>query len=944
MVVVRRLAMVAVLFATGALSANAQTVSSTTGAINGTVTDSTKAVLPGVSVTLSGPSVMGTPSTVTDANGAFRFPSLAPGDYQLAFELSGFGAVTRTGISVSLGFTATVNIEMTPGAIAETVTVSGASPVVDLQATNVTTHFDAEKLASLPGARDYWAVLAQAPAVSIGRMDVGGSGALTQQPYTAYGLTSAGGVNRGMVEGIMVNEGAGGGGSDMYYTDYGSYAEIAVNAVGNTAEMPAPGVLSQLIAKSGGNTYHGTFYADYENDAMEAHNIDERQIAAGVTGSSVVAAVDTNRLTEFRDLNVDVGGFVQKDKLWWYGAYRRTNTGQRYPTLVDDVQDTWVPVGTAKVTYNLTSAQKVMGFYQHANKNQPDYLGAIQIGGGRATPAIMHADTVWYSRFPTDVWKVEYNAVLSNSVLFEVRAGAYKSLWNRVGKSAAPRIEDVGNNFVSGGVYGIDFDRHRPQVNGSVSYAKNGWGGSHNLKFGGEIMRDTVKNPFTGFASATNALSLFNNGAPTQVYIYQSPSNSQSGVLSEALYANDTWHAGKRLTFNLGLRWDRQQAFLPAQQGPNGLTFNEVGNVISWSNNWGPRTGVSYDLSGDGRTLVKASYGRFWLYPGADFASSINPNASTWFRQLRWTTDLNGNGVWDPGEEGALLGVNGGSASTALDPNLQNTYTHQTTTYVEREVAANFGVRTGLVWNGRRQVRANVNANRPFDAYNVAVPVRDPGPDGRAGTADDGDTFTAYNLAAANLALSPVNITRNIDEATSDYYTWEITATRRETGRWSLLASFAETWSRETNLGSGASYTPNALINTTDGLNVYKTWQGKINATVRLPGELRLTPVYRHQSGTPFGRTFVTALNYGNATVLAEPFNAERTPNLNIFDIRSEKVIRVGSTRITGFFDVYNIFNSNAEQDLTKSSGSAFLRPVAITPPRVARIGGKFQW
>ena len=931
MTVVRRLAIVAALISRAVASADAQTVSSTTGAINGTVTDSTKAVLPGVSITLSGSSVMGTPTTVTDANGAFRFPSLAPGDYQLVFELSGFGAVTRSSIHVSLGFTATVNIEMTPGAVAETVTVSGASPVVDLRATNVTTHFDAEKLASLPGARDYWAVLAQAPAVSIGRMDVGGSGALTQQPYTAYGLTSAGGVNRGMVEGIMVNEGAGGGGSDMYYTDYGSYAEIAVNAVGNTAEMPAPGVLSQLIAKSGGNTYHGTAYADYENDSMEAHNIDAGQIAAGVTGSRVVAAVDTNRLTEFRDLNVDAGGFVKKDKLWWYGAYRRTNTGQRYPTLVDDVQDTWVPVGTGKG-------------YQHANKNQPDYLGAIQIAGGRATPAIMHADTVWHSRFPTNVWKVEYNSVLSNVLLLELRAGAYKSLWARVGKSSAPRIEDVGNNFVSGGVYGIDFDRHRPQVNGALSYTKNGWAGSHNFKSGGEIMRDTVKNPFTGFTSPGNALSLFNNGAPTQVYVYLSPSKSESGVWSDALFANDTWQVSKRLTLNLGLRWDRQQAFLPVQGGPGGQTFSEVGNVITWSDNWGPRLGASYDLTGDGRTLVKAGYGRFWLYPGADFASSINPNASTWYRQYRWTTDVNRNGVWDPGEEGGLLGVNGGTVSTALDPDLQNTYTHQTTAYFEREVAANFGVRTGFVWNGRRRVRATVNANRPFDAYNLPVTIPDPGPDGRTGTADDGGTFTAYNLAAANASLPPVNITRNIDEAKSDYYTWEITATRRETGRWSLLASVAETWSDETNLGGGASYTPNALINTENGLNIFKTWQGKINATVRLPGEFRVTPVYRHQSGTPFGRTFVTALNYGNATILAEPFNAERTPNLNIVDIRSEKIFRFGNTRVTGFFDVYNIFNSNAEQDVTKSSGSAFLRPVAITPPRIARIGGRFEW
>jgi hypothetical protein len=939
-----RLAAATILIVGTAHAAAAQTVSSTTGAINGTVTDSTKAVLPGVTVTVSGPTVMGTPSTVTDAGGAFRFASLAPGDYKLTFELSGFGTVSRADIHVALGFTATVNTEMSPGTVAETITVSGASPVVDLQSTNVTTHFDADKLASLPGARDYWAVLAQAPAVSIGRMDVGGSGALTQQPYTAYGLSSAGGVNRGMVEGIMVNEGAGGGGSDMYYTDYGSYAEIAVNAVGNTAEMPAPGVLSQLIAKSGGNTYHGTLYTDYETESMVAHNIDARQLAAGVTGSAVVAAVDTNRLTAFRDFNVDLGGFVKKDKLWWYGAYRRTNTGQRYPTLVDDVQDTWVPVATGKVTANLTPSQKLIGFYQHANKNQPDYLGAIQISGGRATPAIMHADTVWQSRFPTDVWKVEYNAVLSNALLLELRAGAYKSLWARVGKSSAPRVEDIGNNFVSGGVYGIDYDRHRPQVNGALSYSKNGWGGSHNFKFGGEIMRDTVSNPFTGFSSATNALSLFNNGAPSQVYVYASPSVSQSGVLSDALYANDTWQVNKRFTLNLGLRWDRQQAFLPAQQGPGGASFAEVGNVITWANNWGPRLGASYDLTGDGRTLVKGSYGQFWLYPGADFASSINPNASTWYRQFRWTTDLNGNGVWDPGEEGALLGVNGGSVSTALDPDLQNTYTRQATTYVEREVAANFGIRTGFVWNGRRQVRGTVNANRPFAGYNVPATVRDLGPDGRAGTADDGATFTAYNLAPEYVTLPPINITRNLTNTDSDYYTWEVTATKRETGRWSLLASFAETWSRETNVGQGASFTPNALINTQSGLNTFKTWQGKINATVKLPGEMRVTPVYRHQSGTPFGRTFVTALNYGNATILAEPFDAERTPHLNLFDVRSEKIFNARGTRIVGFFDVYNIFNSNAEQDLTKSSGSAFLRPVAITPPRVARIGAKLQW
>jgi outer membrane receptor protein involved in Fe transport len=930
------------LLLTSSNGVTAQTVSATTGAINGTVTDATKAVVPGVTVTLSGPAVMGAPTTVTDQKGFFRLPGLAPGDYKLTFELTGFGAVTRENIHIGLGFTATMNVEMSPGSVAETITVSGASPVVDLQSTNVTTHFDAEKLASLPGSRDFWAVIAQAPAVAMSRLDVGGSGALTQQPYTAYGLSSGGGVNRGVVEGIMVNEGSGGGGSDLYYTDYGSFAEIAVNAVGNTAEMPNPGVLSQFITKSGGNSYHGTLYADYENDSMETHNIDTAQIAAGVTGSNVLAAVDTNRLSTFKDFNVDLGGFVTKDKMWWYGAFRRTTSGQRYPTLVDDIQETWVPVGTGKITYNLNSSQKLIGYFQHADKSQPDYLGAIQIGGGRTTSAIMHADTVWNSHFPTNVWKLEYNSVLSSALLLEVRVGAYKSIWWRTDKSPAPRVEDTGNNFVSGGVYGITFDRSRPQVNGSLSYSRAGWGGNHNLKFGGEIMRDLVINPFYGFTSATNALSLFVNGAPSQVFVYQSPSFSQSGVLSEALYVNDTLQLNKRLTLNLGLRWDRQQAFLPAQNGPGGQTFSEVANVISWNNNWGPRLGISYDVTGDAKTLVKASYGQFWLYPGADFAGSINPNASTWNKQYRWTNDANHNGVWDPGEEGALLGVTGGSTSTALDPNLQNTFTRQVTTYVEREVAPNFGVRSGVVWNGRRQVRATIRADRPFAGYGAPVTVQDPGPDGRVGTADDGSSFTAYNLSSQYVGLAAVNLTANLpDSANSDYYTWELTATRREVGRWSLLASFAETWSRETNFGT---FTPNALINTDNGRNNYKTWQGKINASVRLPFDLRVTPIFRHQSGTPFGRTFVATLNYGNATILAEPFNAERTPNINVFDVRSEKAFTAGHARVTGFFDVYNIFNTNAEQALSTSSGSSFLRPTAITPPRIARVGLKLVW
>ncbi len=917
----------------------AQTVSSTTGAINGTVTDATKSVMPGVTVTLSGSAVMGTPTTVTDQAGVYRFARLAPGDYKLAFELSGFSAAVREGIHVSLGFTATVNVEMSTAGVTEDVIVTGASPIVDLQNTNVTTHFDAETLATLPGSRDFWSIVAQTPAVSMSRMDVGGSGALTQQPYTSYGLSSSGGVNRGMIEGMVVNEGGGGGGSDLYYTDYGSFAEIAVNAVGNTSEMPNPGVLSQFISKSGGNTFHGDVYFDYESDSLESHNIDAGQIARGVSGSSVVPAQDTNRLASLKDFDADLGGYLVKDKMWWYGAYRYTVADQRYPTLLDDIQHTWSPVGTVKLTYNVNDRQKIVGYYQHSNKKQPDYLGAILIGGGRQTTALMTKDSVWSSVYPVDVWKLEYNSVLSNTLFMEVLGGNYRSIWTRTGKSTAPRVEDLGNNIVSGGVWGMSYDRGRPQARGSVSYTKAAGSSSHNMKFGGEIMNETLQQPFSGTPNASNALSVLNNGAPTQVRVYLGSNTSRNGVWNYSGYANDIFQVSKRLTLNFGLRFDRFRAYLPAQTGPDGTAFSAVDSAVVWSN-WGPRVGGNFDLTGDGKTVIKANFGQYALSPAADFTATINPNPSGWYRQYAWK-DANGDGYWEAGEEGLLQSVSGGSTSVQFDPGLKNQFSRQVTTYLERELMANFGIRTGFVWNGLRNYYGQINVSRPLSAYGAPVTVTDPGPDGKAGTSDDRGTLAAYNLSSQYLGVPPVNTVTQLEQANSDYYTWELTATKRESGRLALQASFAHTWARERAVGTGTAYTPNALINTIDGRNHYTTWQAKANATLSLPADLRVTPIIRFQSGSAYGRTFVSSLNYGTATILSEPYNANRTPNIALLDIRTEKGVKIGRSRVSAFFDLYNIFNSNAEQAISTSSGGSWQRPTAITPPRVARMGLK---
>jgi hypothetical protein len=343
--------------------------------------------------------------------------------------------------------------------------------------------------------------------------------------------------------------------------------------------------------------------------------------------------------------------------------------------------------------------------------------------------------------------------------------------------------------------------------------------------------------------------------------------------------------------------------------------------------------------------VFKANYGKYYLYPAADFATNVNPNPNGWYQQYTWN-DINGNGIWDPGEQGRLIATLGGAGATTFDPAMQDTFQHQLMTFVEREAAPGLSIRTGFVWKGVRQVYGQVNVNRPLSAYNVPVTVQIPGPNGILGT--NGGTITAYNLSSDALSLPVVNITQNLANTDSNYYTWEITAIRRQSRSWSMLASFAETWSDAAALSTGSSYTPNALINASNASsfqNSFTTWQAKVQATLELPYKLRLVPLIRYQAGNPFARTFTQRLNYGNATILAEPYGTERAPNQTLVDLRAEKVIRLnGNVSVTGLFDLYNILNTNVAQDVTVTSGSAFLRPVAITPPRVARVGFKFNW
>ena len=939
--------------------AAAQTVSSTTGAINGKVTDESGAALPGVTITISSPSMQGTRTSVSGGDGSFRFPAIAPGTYRVTYELTGFGTIVREGVVVGLGFTATLTAEMKVASLQETVTVTGASPVVDVTSTTSATSFSQERLAALPNARDFWTVLAAAPAVQLSRIDVAGSAAGTQTGYSAYDTKSD--QHRPMVEGIVNTENTGAAG---FYYDYGSIDEVSINAGGNTAEMPWAGIWSNFIAKSGGNAYHGKVYADYQTKGVQARNIPDTLTAicpGGRCGN--LQPSDLNRMVSYHDVNADIGGYLKKDKLWWYFSTRDQNIKSLLPNFPVKAFETGLRNLTGKATYALNQNNKVTGYAQGGRKLQPNRMDTFAVGALLARHE--SADSTWRQQYWGHTYKAGWDSVVNDKVFFEIRGGQFKYIWPNFRYTDAPAFQDIGNSLVRGGNRDGWFNiPSRNQVLGSLSYFKEGWGGSHNFKVGGEFFRETgtfIRGDGGKGNVPGDVLHILNNGVPAQVYLFKTPSKSENGLLTTGLFVQDTYQIGNRFTLNVGLRYDNYKTFKPEQEGPpvgkfntTQLKFAAVDNLITF-NAVAPRVGVVVDLTGAGKTVLKFNYGTFWWNPGTAISQDTNDNSPDWFDQFAWT-DTNGSGVWERGEEGVRIGQRGGLGSAQLDPNLKEQYTREVATFFEHELMPNFALHLGYVYRSIGNLNVLINANRPISAYNVPTTIRDPGIDGVIGNADDGPNIPGFNLNPTNLALPVLNTRTNLP-GKSEFHTLEYSATKRQSGQWSLAASGSIRLNRDNDNGyfgnnlrsQQAPSTPNDLINTDDGRYVFNTRTFKLNGSLRAKWNVVVTPALRMQSGQPFGRTFLAGtangINYGSQRILAEPIDSRRQDNIVVLDTRVEKVVRLAKgMSVSGFFDLYNITNSDAASNITWSSGSAFLLPSTIIGPRIARFGLKYDW
>lgn len=945
------LALTVLLIVTCGSPARAQTPGAATGNIDITITDAQGSPLLGVSIVITGEALMGAMTRTSGLDGAYRVSGVPPGAYALKFSLSGFQSKKLDKVAVAIGATAGVNVilEKLDKTLTyeELVVVEGGVRTVDRHATTLTTNFTGRELAHVPGSRVLQSLYWLTPAAYFTRnFDVGGSHPVSQ--FTAYGT---GGLNMPTIEGINIAA----RNPFAFEPDFGTFAEVSVGSGAYGPEWQVPSIHIQVVTRSGGNAYHGIARAAYEHGTWQSHNVDAEQEALGAAKSAGVRAREANRLAEYHDVSADVGGFLMPDRVWWYGAVRHMGRSARQVLFpIEPIESTTVNT-TVKSTIRLTDRQHVVVYGQYGRNREPIRLAGF----------LFPTSTINTSRESTAaqaghglMWKTEWNAAIRNNMVAEIRGGQFGTERAERPNGSSPRSEDRATSQVLGGHRDWQEDWQNDQLNGALSFLAGDWLGQHHLKFGGEVQRiiagERWNRSFPG-----DVLHELSAGRPHQVYLFQTPSHSRSGIWLYEAYASDSWQVNGRLTLNLGLRFDRIRPFLPAQEHRAvGWTqsFAAVNRLAAW-NLVAPRLGASLDLTGDGRTIAKFNYGLYWLSPGVSFGFNLNPNQPEWWELFTWS-DHNHSGVWEPGEQGKdRLDYRGGEASDALDPGLRLPYIREAAARVEREIIGDFNVSTGVLWRGERQQGARQVASWRLEDFKEERLVPDPGPDSKHGNADDGPLIHIRDVPL-EVSGQSATIVRNLEFGNSEYFTWEVTARRRYRSRWSLLAWFSTTWNRDhareffgqAVRANEFPVTPNDFIQTdAQGRHRYRVWAARILATYEAPWSLRITPFLAHQSGQPFGRTLTVRMNDGsNIRVLTEPVGTRRQDNVTLFDLQVEKdVLNRRRGRLTAYVEVFNMLNANPANQVNWSPGgerNPFLRPIAIVPPRIARIGFRLDW
>ena len=382
------------------------------GRINGTVTDNTGAVLPGVTVTASGPALIQPQVQVTATDGSYRFLALPPGVYEIDFDLTGFQKVQRQDVRVVINQTLTVDMQMQVATLQETVTVTGDSPIVDTSTTAMGTNFTKELLTEIPNARDVWAAMAQAPGMQMNVFDVGGSNTGTQTGYRTYGFDTQ---NQTRMEGIDTTEATN---ANAGYFDFGSFEEFQIGGAGADASAYAAGAVLSISVKSGGDKFKGSFYSDFLNENTLSDNVPDFLRTSNTPDDdghfTRTPLTRGNPVKKQYDINGDIGGPLVKQKAWFFFSYRLNDQYKYILGLGDETERSKLSNPyTFKGTFQVGKNNQIIGYLNKREKLQD------KRGISVTTPL----SAAYYQSSRNYPWKFEWTSVLGSRAFLDVLYG-----------------------------------------------------------------------------------------------------------------------------------------------------------------------------------------------------------------------------------------------------------------------------------------------------------------------------------------------------------------------------------------------------------------------------------------------------------------------------------------------------------------------------------------
>jgi hypothetical protein len=723
-------------------------------AFSGVVRDTSGAVLPGVTVEVASPVLIEkTRAVVTDEQGRYTIVDLRPGTYRLTFSLTGFSPMIREGLELGSNVTVPINADLRVGSLEESITVSGATPLVDVQNAQKTQVVPRDVLDSLPTTRNMQSVGSLVPGIKLSRPDVGGSQGMEQTYMRTHGADDR--HTTVQVDGMMVNSSMGDGNIQAYNDDaLASEVSLQTSAVG--AEVQAGGVRMNMIPKDGGNTFRGGGFFGGSDGKWQSNNVDDELRSRGLTTPNGIAHV--------QDFNLNYGGPILRNRLWFFSTARHVSVNEKvadsfYKDGRPAIVDQYVRDALIRLTFQATTKNKLSSYFERIWKFKGHELSPgdeIERASGLRDPkhALYYVGQVKWTSTVTSRLLVEggYSTNierLSNIYQPGVRKDPFTPEWY----ANAARVDLVTNRTntaKSNGETGTFPDRK--VFSGALSYIT----GTHSMKTGVQWSFGQEGNSRTQNADLNQN---YRNGVPDSVDVYNTPVRNDEYVVGDVgVYAQDSWTL-KRLTVNGGLRWDYFDAKIrevcrPAGRFVPALCQPEIGNMPQFSN-LSPRFSAVYDLFGDARTAIKGSVNKYVLPWAGGWAKRYDPMVAVSDRR-NWS-DLNQDDIAQDNEIGASNNRNFGLQTRFPADDLSREYNVETAASLQHQIVPGVSITAG--YYHRRYYNQEAQDNTlvtPADylPFQVANPI------------DSSEMITIFNLNPAKQGLvnlvdrnSPINRT-----------------------------------------------------------------------------------------------------------------------------------------------------------------------------------------